>query len=207
MGPTEKTKELATTRIFLGGRSAELKDFYLGYYVYVNGAFSFRRTPVTLEHPWRENKRSLIFLGDYEREYVGELKMIPQKRYPHAIERGPRVKFDFDYEPLEALCALLRRPNPEQTRTAIGGAPQLMKVYRYGNSLPFVIRTAPDQHYLLGRRLFSWEKTEYPILDLSLDPPKLLYPMLRIPLPTALEHDEYENDKVTDGEPNDLVDG
>ena len=43
----------------------------------------------------------------------------------------------------------------------------MLKLYPFGNSLPIVVRNSKDQHYLFGRRLFDWEKTEYPILDLT----------------------------------------
>lgn len=39
------------------------------------------------------------------------------------------------------------------------------------------------EHLLLGRKLFAWEKTEYPILDLTKKDPKFIYPMSDIPLP------------------------
>jgi hypothetical protein len=81
-------------------------------------------------------------------------------------------------------------------RTAIGGAPQLVKIYPFGNSLPFVVRTNTDDHYLLGRRIFAWEKTEYPVIDLSRRPPVVLYPMASIPVPSGLQVDETEHGEV-----------
>jgi hypothetical protein len=49
--------------------------------------------------------------------------------------------------------------------------------------LPIVIRTSDIGHYLLGRKLFQWEKTNFPVLDLSHEVPRLFYPMAAIPLP------------------------
>ena len=196
LSQADKDQELATTRILLGGWSASLSRFYLGYYAYTNGQFSLSTKPMKLGHPWRESKPSLIVLGDYETEYVAELKAVLQRRHPAAAATGDKIAFNFDYEPIEALHALLKKPDPNSMRTAIGGAPQLVKVYAYCNSIPFAVRTAPDEHFLLGRRLFGWEKTEYPILDLCLDPAKLLYPKLWIPLPSALEHKEGDESRA-----------
>ena len=63
----------------------------------------------------------------------------------------------------------------------------MVKVYPYGNSLPFAIRADPASHFLLGRKLFEWEKTEYPVLDLTGAEPTVHYPMSYIPLPADLQ--------------------
>jgi hypothetical protein len=62
----------------------------------------------------------------------------------------------------------------------------MLKIYAHGNDLPIVVRTDVDAHYLLGRQLFEWEKTSYPILDLTGDKVRFIYPITSIPLPTDL---------------------
>jgi hypothetical protein len=82
---------------------------------------------------------------------------------------------------------MLRKDEDDNRFPLIGGAVQMMKIYPHGSSLPIVIRTGEDSHFLLGRRLFDWEKTEYPVLDLTRDPPSFLYPMSSIPVPRELK--------------------
>jgi hypothetical protein len=77
-----------------------------------------------------------------------------------------KILVQWDYEPVEALQALLRERDPGDRR-AIGGAPQVVKIYPFARTSPIVVRTGKGQHFLLGRRLFRWESTEYPILDMS----------------------------------------
>jgi hypothetical protein len=193
LDPAEKVEELAKTKILFGGWSASLQRFYVGHFEFKGGQFSFNRSTVSLGHPWRERGKSLIFLGDYEADYLVELKSIMNERYSNSGIGKAKVVFDFDYEPVEALHAILSKADTRAARTAIGGAPQLLKIYNFGNTLPFVVRTTPSSHYLLGRRLFPWEKTEHPVLDLCAAPAKVLYPMLNIPLPADLLPDSDDD--------------
>ena len=149
----EKSVELKNTRILFAGWSWENKRFDIGYFVPENCKFSFHHQTARMPHPWHEKKRSLVFIGDYEAAYMDELKSLLQDRYPLGRDQNKKIDLDFDYEPIEALQSLLMK---DGERTAIGGAPQLVKIYPFGNSLPFVVRTNTDDHYLLGRRIFAW---------------------------------------------------
>jgi len=142
--------------------------------------------------PWHEKERSFLFVGDYEREYLDELAAVLAERHCVPEQRDEKRSIDLEYEPLIALQKLLTRPSAESEFSAIGGAPQMLKIYPFSQSLPFVVRTALDAHYLFGRKLFDWEKTEYPIIDLTGDQPKFLYPMSQIPLPAVLQDGEEE---------------
>jgi hypothetical protein len=129
------------------------------------------------------------------------LRSILERRYPKATDPNEKVTLDFDYEPIEALYLLLEQGRPEHT--AIGGAPQLVKAYCYGNSLPFVVRTRGG-YYLLGRRLFDWEKTQYPVIDLTYQPARVHYPMKSIPVTADL--DRYFVEAALEGEVEDALD-
>jgi len=120
-----------------------------------------------------------------------ELKDVLSTRHPAGKDASDKVMVDFDYEPIEALHSLLTKSRSSKDFLAIGGAVQMIKVYPYGNSLPFAIRMAPASHFLLGRELFEWEKTEYPVLDLTGTKPIVHYPLSYIPLPNGL-HGETE---------------
>lgn len=183
----DKADELSTTRIVLSGWSWRSQQFRVGLFQYESGAFVYKRPRTKLRHPWYQNKPSFLFVGDYEQQFLEELSsVIAMTRGPTA-ERDERRFIDLEYEPLLALRNMLARSDASRELPAIGGAPQMLKVYPFSQSLPFVVRTGPDAHYLLGRRLFDWEKTEYPVIDLSGDELRFLYPMSEIPLPAALE--------------------
>ncbi|MER9229668.1 hypothetical protein NKI39_29420 [Mesorhizobium sp. M0664] len=180
----EKIEQLATTRILVGGWSWENTRFDIGYFKCErSGLFKFHHQKARSNHPWHETQKSLVFLGDYEDDYMASLDALLSSRFerPKAIDQ--KVTINFDYEPIEALNALLEQRRPDHS--AIGGSPQLVKIYPFSNTLPFVIRNRRG-HFLMGRALFDWEKTEYPILDLTADKATVLYPMERIPLPADL---------------------
>lgn len=54
-------------------------------------------------------------------------------------------------------------------RGALGGAPQVIKIYEHANTLPIAVRwprsDGTKATTLLGRPLFDWEKTFNPIYD------------------------------------------
>jgi hypothetical protein len=126
-----------------------------------------------------------MFLGDYESDYMKILTELLDRRHGRQAP-GTARHVTFDYEPIEALALMLRGKESKEAFPTIGGAPQMLKVYAHGNDLPVVTRMASDAHYLLGRRLREWEKTAYPVLDLTGDEPRFIYPMSRIPLPSSL---------------------
>ncbi|CAN5588176.1 hypothetical protein BH10PSE14_BH10PSE14_33700 [soil metagenome] len=73
---------------------------------------------------------------------------------------------ELNFQPLEALSILLRS---QDRNSAIGGSPQVVKVYRHRNYLPYAIRTAStdDGVTLFGRPLLSYERTFYPVIALD----------------------------------------
>jgi len=149
----DKTRELSGTRILFGGWSPELQRFEVGFFKFDQGTFRFHHKKARTIHPWHESKRSLVFLGDHEADYMDTLRDVLEHRHGRPAQRNnDKIVVDFD---------------------------------RFGNTLPFVVRKAGG-HYLLGRRLFDWEKTEYPVFDMVQDPPVILYPLEHIPLPDQL---------------------
>lgn len=181
----EKNEELKNTKILFAGWSWKYGRFDIGAFKYKNGSFEFHHETSRIPHPWREANRSLVFLGDYSREYTAFLASVLEKR--HGQQSKKKIKLvNFDYEPIEALALMLQENEIKNNFPSIGGAPQLLKIYAHGNDLPVVVRTAGAAHYLLGRQLFDWEKTGFPVLDLTGDAPLFFYPMSNIPLPKDL---------------------
>jgi hypothetical protein len=132
-------------------------------------------------------------LGDYKAQYFQKLESILQKRFPApATKQNSKIVVEWDYEPVEALQALLREPDIGNAR-AVGGAPQVVKIYPFARTIPLVVRTGKNDHFLLGRRLFSWEVTEYPILDLSTRrKARVLYPKSNVPTPSRVRGRRYK---------------
>jgi hypothetical protein len=191
--PFDKARELKTTKILLAGWSWKFNKFEIGYFKFVEHAFVLHHRTAYMPHPYLENRKSIVFLGNYESDYREELEKILQRKYG-AKQRGgkAKVRIDFDYEPLEALDALLRHRN----LPSIGGTAQLVKIYPYGNSLPFVVRNSDGHHYLLGRRLFDWEKTAYPIVSMGDGHnTSIIYPMELIPVPAKIQPDSGEQSR------------
>lgn len=194
----DKTDQLKSTKILFSGWSWKHRRFDVGFFEPDGCTFNFHHRKMRMSHPWHENSRSLVFIGDYEREYRSALSDILERRhgvYPTHVEATKKV--NFDYEPVEALQLLLQRASSRDDLPMIGGAPQMIKVYQHGNDLPIGIRTNAEDHFLFGRRLFDWEKTSYPILDLMSEVPRILYPMAKIPLPADLHNGiEVRNDSI-----------
>lgn len=116
--------------------------------------FTFRPTS-----RWRDlnSDKLFAFTGDYEDEYKARLASLLRKK--RKIEKG-----GFDMEPFEVLRDMLR----EATFDNIGGAPQIMKVYKYSSSKPYAVfwpdRAAATVN-LLGRPLLNYEQSDYLVLD------------------------------------------
>lgn len=153
----DKREELKNTNVMFAGWSWQSARFNIGVFRYENDAFNFHRELSRLPHPWAESERSLIFIGNYEKEYMAELARVLEARHGKK-PLHEKARINFDYEPIEALHAFLQRSANDPEFPSIGGAPQAVKVYSYGNTLPIVMRTTDNDHFLLGRRLFEWEK-------------------------------------------------
>ncbi len=102
-------------------------------------------------------EKVLAFTGDYSAEYKDRLTALLRKK--RKLQGG-----GFDMEPLEVLRDMLR----EQAFHLIGGAPQVMKVYKYCNFQPYAVlwpNKAATTVNLLGRPLLDYEMSSYLVLD------------------------------------------
>jgi hypothetical protein len=114
-----------------------------------------------------------IVIGNYTIEFLAELQKLIKGRKLQSL----------NYEPLEILGNMLQTPKSVDRRSdakfyldfekagAIGGAPQVIKIYRHANCRPIAIRW-PDSDgtshvTVFGRLLFDYEKTLHPIYDIS----------------------------------------
>ena len=67
------------TKILFAGWSWKYQRFEIGAFKFKSGAFEFHREMARLPHPWGQNRRSLIFLGDYENDYMSILNHVLRK--------------------------------------------------------------------------------------------------------------------------------
>lgn len=102
-------------------------------------------------------KKILTFTGDYEDEFH-------QKLVELLRSKGKLGSGGFDMEPFEVLRDMLR----EGTRPDIGGAPQLVKIYRNINTIPFGVpwdSNGTTELCLLGRPLLDYERHNHLNID------------------------------------------
>jgi hypothetical protein len=144
------------TTFLLGGWSWKRSEFkvWLLHYDASLKKFTFRPTK-----RWTGLNRDkiLAFTGDYEAEYKGRLIALLRKK--NKLEGG-----GFDMEPLEVLRDMLR----DSSFGLIGGAPQVMKVYKNCSCRPYGIfwpSMAAGTVSLLGRPLLDYEQSGYLVLD------------------------------------------
>lgn len=79
-----------------------------------------------------------------------------------SVKSGP-----FDYEPLQALWDVLKI---QDKLSHVGGYPQIVKVYKHRNFLPFAVKNSSPENTvtaLFGRPFMPRERTMYPIIDLN----------------------------------------
>lgn len=79
--------------------------------------------------------------------------------------RIAKQKTELNYQPLETLNDIISRQSKDST---IGGNPQIVKVYRHRNFLPYAVRQNPGSDVtLFGRPLLEYERTLYPIVSMD----------------------------------------
>lgn len=95
------------------------------------------------------------FIGDLWSEYSTKLAEI-------VSERGTSI----DYQPLEALWKLIQQ---QDRHSPIGGKPQILKVYKGRNYLPYAVRTSEENNEvsLYGRPLLPHQISYYPLCSLD----------------------------------------
>ncbi|TBZ54231.1 hypothetical protein [Rhizobium leguminosarum] len=100
-------------------------------------------------------KAAVGFAGDLRSIYLGTLG-----------KTMDRMRSEMDYQPLSALQEVLQQQGRD---SPVGGKPQIVKVYKHRNYLPYAVResqTSKD-HYLFGRPLLAYEKVFYPVATLD----------------------------------------
>ena len=103
------------------------------------------------------NDKVLAFTGDYKPEYMKRVVALLGKN--RKLSSG-----SFDMEPLEVLRDMLR----DSSFDLIGGAPQVVKVYKYSNTKAYGVfwpNKLAETVTLFGRPLLEYEKLDCLIVD------------------------------------------
>lgn len=101
--------------------------------------------------------KSIAITGDYKEEY--KERLINRLREKDKLQNG-----GFDMEPLEVLRDMLRTGDYD----LIGGAPQIVKIYKYSSARPFGIFWPSKESGNIsigGRPLLDYEQSQYGIFD------------------------------------------
>ena len=144
------------TDFLLGGwswKSNHFRIWHLHFDAHLK-RFTYRRTA-----RWTGIGQSKVFafVGDYKEEF--KLRLVDLLRKKRRLDKG-----GFDMEPLEVLRDMLRVKTFDQ----IGGAPQVMKVYKYASCKPYATfwpTKSSGKVALLGRPLMNYEMSEYFVID------------------------------------------
>jgi hypothetical protein len=116
--------------------------------------FTYRRVP-----NWRNVSppRKAVFAGDNVEQ--ARQRLVDILRARRKLTGG-----GLDMEPFEVLRDLIR----DKRFARIGGPPQIVKIYRHLNCMPYAVywpTRADGGISVLGRPLLSYETTEYLVLD------------------------------------------
>ncbi len=111
---------------------------------------------------WSKGDLPVFFIGDYLDEARKDLIAMLKTRAAFT------AKNYIDMEPFETISAMLRSPTLEKDRNLIGGPPQMLKVYRSLNRVPFGVTWTIDdksETTLFGMPIHSLSGFPYPIID------------------------------------------
>ena len=144
------------TDFLLGGwswKSNQYKIWHLHFDAHIK-RFTYRPTS-----RWAgiSQKKVFAFIGDHKHDFKERLIELLRKK--RKLDKG-----GFDMEPLEVLRDMLRDTKFDK----IGGAPQVMKVYKYASCKPYATfwpSKVSGKVTLLGRPLMDYEKSDYFVID------------------------------------------
>jgi hypothetical protein len=129
------------------GYSWVRKEFRIWTVSYSDYDKGFRAREAVSFHP-RFSKAA--FIGDWSKRL--------RSRLVKELRTGEELA---NLEPLTVLARFLERAEPKDT---IGGPPQLIRITQHMNTRPLCVRWR-DEDTLFGRPLFSYENTDYWIVD------------------------------------------
>lgn len=157
--------DIAENEFIVGGYSWVLQEFKMWRYRYSKFYGKFEKQEFDYSYENRFGK--IVFAGDQKDKLNKELLRLLKAKYGDEYEKYDGQQFDM--EPFKALVSLLRKTKLEDT---IGGAPQMVKIYRHMNCKPIGVYwpqklpgNSKMNRTLLGRKLFENENCDYSFID------------------------------------------
>lgn len=160
---------LAQTFFVLGGYSWKYQQFRIWNFVWRDPRRGYEKVLHRTEGS-RKYRQNFLFVGDHAE--AARNSLLDVLTSGHTRERS----IGLDMEPL----GVLERYINDKRLDEIGGAPQVVKVYRHMNVEPFAVmwpRGKNAQPTFAGRPLLDYERPFAPPLDLS--SPELMYKHLK----------------------------
>ncbi|MEL4424164.1 hypothetical protein AAEH84_00015 [Shewanella indica] len=152
--------EIPDVEFIFGGYCWHTQQFKLWKLVYQKDIKKFTHRPISF---WRGVKGTIkvAFSGDYLDEAKHRLVDLLK-------ERGIFESGSLDMEPLEVIRDMLLSPNADRDFHLIGGAPQMVKVYKSLNRVPFGVKweiEGKEVVTLFGKPVKSFRNMPLPVVD------------------------------------------
>lgn len=146
-------------RFILAGYSWRFSEFRIWHVQYQQNIDKFSYRSVGLYQKQQNQGKKYTFIGDY----TGEAR----KRLNRLVKSKDLKYGELNWEPLEVLrdMSLNEDDFPE-----IGGAPQVIKIYKFMNSMPYNVywpNKGDGTLHFGGRKLLSFEKNKYLSINLE----------------------------------------
>jgi hypothetical protein len=159
------TAENPNVKFLLGGYSWKAQSFYINeiFFSEKENSFLSRRQSTIMR-----NQISIIYdAAENDKKHKDNKINSPKIRkriYDKLAAKGKTIDDGFDMEPFEVLCEIIK--NKEDW--AIGGSPQVVKIYKHMNAMPYALfwpTRESNNITFLGRPLLDYEHLPYLILD------------------------------------------
>jgi hypothetical protein len=152
--------ELPAVSFIFGGYCWHRQEFLLWNLKYQKGIKKFTQHAIDF---WKgiKGERKITFIGDYIPD--AKKRLIEKLKANGKLQNG-----DFELEPFEVLRDMLVEGQKSDDYLDIGGAPQMLKIYKSLNTLPIAVKWTYDgveKVTLLGHPLSEKAKVSNPILD------------------------------------------
>jgi len=152
-----ENETIPDAEFILGGYSWKQSKFLIWTIHFDKHINSFTFRPAKY---WRgvQGSRKVMLIGNYVD--VAKKQLINLLRDRKKLDVG-----NLDYEPFEVLANMLKN---NTDMPDIGGAPQLLKVYKHMNSVPFAVKwkvKSKTRIVFLGRPFQNSEKLNHPLID------------------------------------------
>jgi hypothetical protein len=152
--------EIPEVEFIFGGYCWHTQEFKLWKLVYQKDIKKFTHRPISF---WKGVKSTIkvALSGDYLDEAKERLVSLLK-------ERGKFESGYLDMEPLEVIRDMLLAPDADRSFHLIGGAPQMVKVYKSLNRVPFgVTWVIGDKEVvtLFGRPVKSFRNMPLPVIN------------------------------------------